>query len=195
MWTASCRSRAGNPNNQIGEKEEVIDAAAMSLSELTDHIEQTHHVYLRSELSRLDEVTEEVASAHGEKDPRLHRVRDTFLALAAELSNHMMKEELILFPMVRQLDASDEVPMFHCGTLANPIRQMEMEHDQAGSALERLRELTDGFTAPEWAGNTYRALLDALTDLERDLHQHIHKENDVLFPRALEMEQRKGATS
>ena len=172
----------------------MIDATAISLGELTDHIEQTHHVYLRSELSRLDEITEKVASIHGEKDPRLHQVRDTFLALAAEISSHMMKEELILFPMVRQLEASDEAPMFHCGTLANPIRQMEVEHDQVGSALERLRELTDGFTAPEWASNTYRALLDALANLERDLHQHIHKENDVLFPRALEMEQRKRAT-
>jgi regulator of cell morphogenesis and NO signaling len=165
----------------------------MSLSELTEHIEQTHHVYLRSELPRLDEMTENVASIYGEKDPRLHRVRDTVLAVAAELSSHMMKEERILFPMVRQLEASDETPMFHCGTLANPIRQMEMEHDQVDSALRHLRELTEGFTAPEWASNTYCSLLDVLAHFERDMYQHIHKENDVLFPRALEMEQRKGA--
>lgn len=172
----------------------MTDTATMPLSELADHIEQTHHVYLRSEFPRLDEVTQKVASVHGDKDPRLHQVRDTFLALAGELSNHMMKEEQILFPMLRQLAASDETPRFHCGMLANPIGQMEMEHEQADSALVRLRELTDGFAIPDWACNSYRDLLDALEHFEQDLHEHIHKENNVLFPRALEMEQRKNAT-
>ena len=173
--------------------EEVIDTAGMSLTELIDHIERTHHAYLRSELSRLDTILEMIASAHGDKDPRLPRVRNTFLALAAELSSHLMKEERILFPLVRQLEASDTVPMFHCGTLANPIRQMQLEHDDLGSALGRLRELTDGFTAPEWASDSHRAVLDALAHLESDTHQHTQKENNVLFPRALEMEQRKSA--
>ena len=171
----------------------AVDAAAMPLTELADHIEQTHHAYLRSEFPRLNGMTDKVASVHGEKEPRLHQVRDTFLALHEELSGHMMKEEQMLFPMVRQLDATATVPDFHCGSIANPIRQMELEHDQAGSALERLRELTDGYTPPDWACNTYRAMLDALTHLEGDLHQHIHKENNVLFPRALEMEALKGA--
>jgi regulator of cell morphogenesis and NO signaling len=171
--------------------EEAVDVAALSLAELADHIEQTHHAFLRSELPRLDAMTEKVASVHGDRQPRLRQVRQTFLALAQELSPHMMKEERILFPMVRQLEASETVPRFHCGTLANPIRQMEFDHDQAGSALERLRELTDGYTAPEWACNTYRAMMDALAQLEGDLHQHIHKENNVLFPRALEMEGKK----
>ena len=174
--------------------EEMVDTAAMSLSELADHIEQTHHAYLRSEFPRLDEITEKVASVHGKTDSRLYRVRDTFQALAEELLSHMMKEERILFPMVRQLEGSNEAPLFHCGTLATIIGQMEKEHDQAGSALESLRELTDGFTPPEWACNTYRVLLDTLDNLERDLHEHIHKENNVLFPRAMEMEERKGAT-
>jgi len=104
-----------------------------------------------------------------------------------------MKEERILFPMIRQLDQSAAAPAFHCGSLANPIRQMESEHDDAGSALERLRNCTDGFTPPEWACNTYRAMLDALAELERDMHQHVHKENNVLFPGAIAMEQRKHA--
>ncbi|MFQ5790463.1 MAG: iron-sulfur cluster repair di-iron protein [Acidobacteriota bacterium] len=176
----------------LGDEEVVVDAAAMPLAELADHIEQTHHAYLRSELPRLNAMTEKVASVHGDKEPRLGELRNAFLALAQELSSHMMKEEQILFPMVRQLDASEAAPMFHCGSLANPIRQMEMEHDHAGSALERQRELTDGYQPPEWACNTYRAMLDALAHLERDLHQHIHKENNVLFPRALEMEREKG---
>ena len=173
-------------------EESVVDAAAMSLTELADHIVETHHSYLRSELPRLAGMTEKVASVHGEKNSRLHQVRETFSALAAELSNHMMKEEQILFPMVRELDVSETTPAFHCGTLANPIRQMESEHDNAGSALAKLRELTDGYTPPDWACNTYLAMLDALAYLEQDLHQHIHKENNVLFPRALELERERG---
>jgi regulator of cell morphogenesis and NO signaling len=170
------------------EEQSSFDPASMSLTDLLDHIEQSHHTYLRSELPRLDKITEKVASVHGEKDSRLLQVRRTFLDLSAELSSHMMKEEQILFPMVRQLEGSEEAPMFHCGALANPIRQMEVEHDGAGFALKTLRNLTDSYVPPEWACNTYRAMLDALAQLERDLHQHIHKENNVLFPRVLEKE-------
>lgn len=169
-------------------KRDAVDAAAMSLSELANHIEQVHHAYLHTELPRVDRMMEKVASVHGEKDPRIPEVRKWFLALAEELSSHMVKEERILFPMIRQLERGEEVPTFHCGTIANPIRQMELEHDRAGLALERLRELTNNYSSPEWACGTYRALLDALAHLERDMHQHIHKENNVLFPRAVEME-------
>lgn len=179
----SAREPAGEP----------IDAAAMSLTELADHIEQTHHSYLRSAFPRLDEMTKKVASAHGARNPNLHQIRETFLALVAELSSHMMKEEEILFPMVRKLEASETAPAFRCGSLANPIRQMESEHVQAGSALEQFRKLTDRYTPPDWACNTYRAMLDALAHLEQDLHLHIHKENNVLFPRALKMESEKRA--
>lgn len=169
-------------------EESVVDAAAMSLTELADHIVETHHDYLRSELPRLAGMTQKVAAVHGEKDPRLSQIKDTFSAMAEELSSHMMKEEQILFPMVRELDVSETTPAFHCGTLANPIQQMESEHDNAGSALAKLHELTDGYTPPDWACNTYLAMLDGLAYLELDLHQHIHKENNVLFPRALAVE-------
>ena len=118
--------------------ESDVDVTALSLTELADHIEQTHHAYLHSEIPRLDEMTEKVASIHGERNPSLHRIREIFLALAAEMSSHMMKEERILFPMIRELDASEMTPAFHCGSLANPIRQMESEHTQAGSALEEI---------------------------------------------------------
>jgi regulator of cell morphogenesis and NO signaling len=168
--------------------EKVVDADAMSLTELADHIEATHHAYLRDELPRLDFMTEKVSRVHGDKEPRLLKVREAFVALRAELEPHMMKEEKILFPMVRQLEASAVRPEFHCGTVANPIRQMEHEHDQAGDALAILREATDDFVPPEWACNTYRAMLDALDQLEGDMHQHIHKENNVLFPKTLEVE-------
>lgn len=100
----------------------------------------------------------------------------------------MMKEERILFPIVRQLEASTERQEFHCGSVANPIRQMEHEHDQAGDALAIMHESTDAYTPPEWACNTYRAMLDSLARLEADMHQHIHKENNVLFPKAIQLE-------
>ncbi len=174
-----------------GLNENVVDADAMSLTELADYIEQTHHAYLRSEFPRLDKMTKRVASVHGEKNPALLEIRDTYSAMSEELLSHLAKEEQILFPMVRQIDASETAPQFHCGSLANPIHQMELEHSEAGSALEKLRELTDDYTPPQWACNTYRAMFDALAELERDLHQHIHKENNILFPRAIKMESEK----
>jgi regulator of cell morphogenesis and NO signaling len=133
-------------------------------------------------------MTEKVSRVHGDKEPRLLQVREAFVALKAELEPHMMKEERILFPIVRQLEASADRPEIHCGSVANPIRQMEHEHDQAGNALAILREATDDFVPPEWACNTYRAMLDSLEKLEADMHQHIHKENNVLFPKAIELE-------
>lgn len=168
--------------------EPVVDAAAMSLTELADHIETTHHAYLREEFPRLDMLTARVASVHGGDDTRLREVRETFLALAGELTSHMMKEEQILFPMIRRLEASNGLPAFHCGSIANPIRQMEIEHHDAGAALERMHTLTDEYTPPTWACNTYRAMLDSLAHLESDMHLHVHKEDNVLYPRALRRE-------
>jgi len=187
-------SRGVDPNELLSQLEQastleddsVVDPASLSLTELADHIEEAHHAFLRSELVRIDEMTDKVVSAHGERDPRLRDIRDTFLALRQELTSHMMKEEEILFPFVRQLEAG-ETPQFGCGSIQNPIRQMEHEHDIAGAALARFRSLTDDYTPPAWACNTVRALFDALAYLERDMHQHIHKENNVLFPRAMEL--------
>jgi regulator of cell morphogenesis and NO signaling len=176
------------------EPESDVPIADLSLTELADHIEQIHHVYLHSELPRLERMTAKVAAVHGDKEPRLHQIKDVFLALSQELATHLMKEEQVLFPMIRQLEASDTLPVFHCGSLANPVRRMEFEHDEAGNALAQLRQLTDDFTPPEWACNTYRAMLDALATFEQDMHQHIHKENNVLFPRAIALEQEKAIT-
>ncbi len=192
-----CREKGIDPENLIVQLEEAslvvlgappVDAAAMSLTELADHIQKQHHGYLRDVLPRLDMLTARVASVHGADDPRLNEVRQTLLGFAAELSSHMMKEEQVLFPMIRQLDASETLPAFHCGSLNNPIRQMELEHHDAGAALERMRALTDEYTPPSWACNTYRAMLDELSHLERDMHQHVHKEDNVLFPRAVKLE-------
>ncbi|MCC6581722.1 MAG: iron-sulfur cluster repair di-iron protein [Phycisphaeraceae bacterium] len=167
-----------------------VDADAMGLAELADHIVQTHHAYLCVELPRLDQMTARVHQVHGDKDSRLADVRDAFVALRQELQSHMMKEEQILFPLIRQMDSATAMPAFHCGSIAHPIRQMEVEHQHAGDALAIMNNATDGYTPPDWACNTYRAMLDGLAQLERDMHQHVHKENNVLFPKALALEAR-----
>lgn len=161
-----------------------LDVTSYSLTELADHIERTHHHYVKSELPRLCEMADRVARKHSWRDERLPDVLETVLGLAAEMFSHMEKEERILFPFVRQIEAGGPT-QFHCGSIANPIRQMEDEHEHAGQAIGRLRELTDGFTPNEEACNTHRALLAGLAEFESDLFRHVHKENNILFPRAL----------
>jgi regulator of cell morphogenesis and NO signaling len=173
--------------------DEYVNAASMSLVQLGDHIEATHHAYLKQELPRLDFLTAKVSTVHGEHDRRLHEIRKTFMQFAGEMSAHMMKEEQVLFPMIRKLESSAGPVALHCGSIANPIRQMENEHHGAGDALEQFRKLTDDYTPPDWACNTYRAMVDALARLERDMHQHVHKEDNVLFPRALQREKQLAA--
>ena len=166
----------------------LVDASALGLAELADHIEQTHHAYLKRELPRIEALTEKVAAAHGQRDPRLVALRKTFLDFQAELVSHMLKEERVLFPMLRLLARSEHPVALHCGSLAHPIRVMECEHDQAAAALARFRQWTDGFTPPPDACGTLQALYHALAELEADMHQHVHKENNVLFPRAVARE-------
>ena len=163
------------------------DARSMTLTELADHIVATHHAYLRNELPRIDHLVGRVTNAHGQKHPEVLQVAAIFASLAEEMNSHMAKEERILFPAIRNLDATGDA-QFHCGTLSGPIGVMEAEHDSAGDALAQFRELTRDYSTPPDVCNTYRALMDALRDLEEDMHQHVHKENNVLFPRALAME-------
>ena len=108
--------------------------------------------------------------------------------MKAELDGHLAKEEMILFPLVRALDGGAQAGSFHCGSVQNPIRVMWMEHDSAGEALVQLRRLTGDYTPPEDACNTFRALYFELAEMERDLHRHIHLENNILFPRAIALE-------
>jgi regulator of cell morphogenesis and NO signaling len=181
-------ARLRESDRRAAQSDSIADVADMTLTDLVDHIEDTHHAYLRKELPRLAELAGKVASRHGERDPRLHRVQQTIAGMSTELWQHMRKEEQCLFPMIRQLELEVQAPWVYCGTIANPIRQMEFEHDDAGAALRRLRELTDDFSPPTWACNTYRVLLVSLAYFERDMHSHVHKENNVLFPNALRME-------
>jgi regulator of cell morphogenesis and NO signaling len=159
-----------------------------TLTDLARHIETTHHAYLKSELPRLDYLTERVFNAHGGRHAELAQLRAVFVAFKEELEQHMQKEERILFPLCRNLECGSPSPDVHCGSIANPIAVMEREHDDAGNALAQMRQLTNDYTPPAGACNTYRAMLSSLAELEADMHQHVHKENNILFPRAIALE-------
>jgi len=146
------------------------------LPSLIEHILLNFHKPLHDSLPRLESMLAQVTEEHLEKDARLSELRSTFGAMKAELESHMMKEEQILFPMI----LSDQ------GAFAGgPISVMEQEHESANAALKKIRELTDGFQAPDGACATWRELLEGLDRLERETHVHIHLENNILFPRAL----------
>lgn len=167
---------------------DTFDAMRATLAELVDHIVSFHHYYLRRELPRLAAHMDKVVTVHGGHHPELIEARDVFLRLKEELRFHMVKEEEVLFPIIKQLDWATDMPEFHCGSVVRPILVMEHEHAEAGVALARLRTLTDGYTPPAGACTTYRVLLAGLAGLEADLHRHIHEENNVLFPRARAVE-------
>ncbi|MCW5979685.1 MAG: iron-sulfur cluster repair di-iron protein [Bryobacteraceae bacterium] len=169
------------------------DWATASLRELISHIVSTHHEYLKLELPRLKQRLQKVLNAHGDKDPEtLQALSRVFLGLWQELDQHMHKEEMILFPAIDRCEQASRngapLPPSPFGSIANPIAVMEREHDSAGQALHQMKELTGGYTLPEYACATYRALNDGLQELEADLHLHIHLENNILFPRVIEME-------
>ncbi len=164
------------------------------LGALIRHIVDTHHTYVKSETPRLEALIAKVCGVHGKNHPELPEVQKVFSGLGAELSMHMMKEENILFPYLTRMEQAIQSghpgirPPF--GTVENPIHMMMMEHDSAGDALRELRRLTSDYAAPADACISYQTLYKALADFEADLHQHIHLENNILFPRAVEMEKR-----
>ncbi|MEX2580250.1 MAG: iron-sulfur cluster repair di-iron protein [Verrucomicrobiales bacterium] len=147
---------------------------------LAEYIVETHHAFLRRELPRLHAMAERVARVHGGHTPSLVEVNEVFGELFLELDSHMRKEEEVLFPVIVAMAEGRSAAM----PLDGPLACLMHEHDDAGRALARLRELTDGHRPPAEACNTYRALFAGLADLEEDLHRHIHLENQVLFPAA-----------
>lgn len=158
-------------------------------TDLVDHLEAVHHRYLDAELGGLAELADKVATVHGARHPELVDVVTTFAELRADLEPHLRKEELVLFPMIRQLDdggdgGGEPLPM----PLAAPVSVMQLEHDRAGELLARLRALTGGYAPPDDACASYESLYGRLAALEADTHLHVHKESNVLFPMVLELE-------
>ena len=163
------------------------------LSSLVAHIRNTHHKYTREELVRLSELLEKVYAVHGKNHPELYEIQSTFSGLAQELTTHMMKEEMVLFPYIVRMEEAviQKEPMLPApfGTVRNPVTMMEHEHDSAGNALRTIRKASKEFLTPADACVSYQTLYRALEAFEADLHQHIHLENNILFPRAIAMEQ------
>jgi regulator of cell morphogenesis and NO signaling len=163
------------------------------LSELADHILDKHHVFMWEQLPRLDGLLAKVEKAHTEHHSEmLAQLRSHYSTLRTELESHLTKEEQILFPLIKQTDAyvngNGAKPVAHCGSVANPIRQMEFEHDEAGKELVAMRKLTDGYLLPPDACPTFAALYEGLAAMEDDLHEHIHLENNILFPKSMAQE-------
>ncbi len=152
---------------------------------LADHIVATHHEYLHAELPLLDALADRVLTVHGDRHPELAEVCRLVAAVRADLEPHLMKEERVLFPALHALAAGQRE--FGFGSVANPIRMMILEHDRAGELLAQLRDATDGYAVPADGCASYRSLYERLDALEADTHVHIHKENHVLFPRALQL--------
>jgi len=187
---AACRARGIAPEplledlSQADAKRtsEGRDWNSAPLQDLIVHVVSRHHSYVKAELPRILELFTKVVAAHGAREPRLVKAKEVYDVLKEELDAHLMKEEMILFPAIARLEtganAGAPFPIEH------PIARMEYEHESAGRALEQMRHLTFDFHIPDEACNTYRALFAALIELETDLHQHIHLENNILFPRA-----------
>jgi regulator of cell morphogenesis and NO signaling len=164
------------------------DWRAASLTDLTDHIVAEHHAFMKRELPRLGDLLAKVLAAHGERHPELRDVARVYRGLRDEIEAHLGKEEQVLFPLIQQMERTGEAGRAHCGSVENPIAVMEREHASAGEALATLRRLTGGYAMPADGCATYRALLEGLAAMERDLHEHIHKENNILHPRAARLE-------
>lgn len=160
---------------------EELDLATVDVAALATHIVERHHAYLRAELPGLDSLVQRVARVHGGSNPRLHEVDRTYSALATALTQHMNEEERDVFPICLSPGSGVEA----IERLRDAIISMESDHDDVAQGLERLRELTEGYAVPADACTSYRAMLQRLEGLERDVHLHVHKENNVLFPRAL----------
>jgi regulator of cell morphogenesis and NO signaling len=169
------------------------DFGSMKLEALMDHIVGTHHVFTAAELERLAPLLAKVRSKHERNHPELADVAYAFDKLVLDLLPHMRKEEQVLFPYIAALEhavrdgRSVELPPFV--TVRNPIRCMTQEHEAAGDLLREIRAATGNFELPEDACMSFRALYEGLEELERDLHQHIHLENNILFPSAAGLEE------
>jgi regulator of cell morphogenesis and NO signaling len=174
--------------------EDDADVTRWPLDRLIDHIVETHHAYVRRALPAIARHLAKLQQVHGERHPELARIARVFDEVSDELSQHLLKEEQVLFPYVRDLgerEGDGEAcggMMSPFGTVENPIRMMEREHREAADALRIIRELTHEYVAPHDGCGTYQVCMAELAEFERDLHHHVHLENNVLFPRAVALE-------
>lgn len=177
---------------EMEDKDRGIDWQNRSMTALVDHIVAEHHVFTREELVRIERLLDKVVSRHGANHPELTTLSVQFFQLKQELLPHMLKEEQVLFPYLERLEAAVQTarevqpPFF--ATVLNPVRMMRNDHEVAGELLARIRETTGNFTLPPDGCASFDALYQGLREFEADLHQHIHLENNILFPKAIATE-------
>jgi regulator of cell morphogenesis and NO signaling len=171
---------------------EVRAWEAESMTDLAAHIVDTHHFFTKQELERIEQILDKVCTRHGANHPELLRLRTLFETLKQDLLPHMLKEEQVLFPFIARMEEAIgeglAVPPPFFVTVQNPVRMMTQEHDTAGDLLREMRAAANNYVAPPDACISFQTLYQALAEFEADLHQHIHLENNILFPRAVMME-------
>lgn len=187
---AALEAAAHNENAQLK------DWTNESLTSLTQYIVRTHHAYCKSELPRLSGLAARVVNRHGGTNPELSTIQSKLAQLADELIDHLAEEEVAVFPMIAQLEASSasksaEIDEAHT-SIGIPLASLIEEHDHAGVLLAEIRSLSSDFVTPEYGCTTYHTFFDGLREFERDLHRHVHLENNILFPRAIKLESVQG---
>ena len=195
-WADACTEKGVDPQRVSDELEVALASGAetprfnaWTLDFLIDYIVSNHHAYVRQAIDTLLTHTRKVADVHGENHPEAREIATVFEGVAAEMITHMAKEEQVLFPYITALvtaaKGGQAPPPAHFGSVANPIRMMEREHESAGSAMATIRRLSHDYTPPADACTTYRVTYKELHEFEADLHRHVHLENNILFPKAL----------
>ncbi|MBK9792103.1 MAG: iron-sulfur cluster repair di-iron protein [Sphingobacteriales bacterium] len=170
----------------------IIDFNAWDLDLLADYIEKKHHRYVEGSMPVLLQYLNKLCKVHGPQHPELFEINKEFTECAAALTAHMKKEELVLFPYIRKMVKTtishQEISTPHFGTVQNPVHMMMHEHDTEGERFRRIAQLSNDYTPPADACNTYRVTYNLLNEFENDLHTHIHLENNILFPKAIQLE-------
>lgn len=168
------------------------DYDSWPLDRLADHIENKHHRYVEKQIPILQQFLDKLCKVHGQRHPELFGIADHFKQSSGELAKHMKKEELILFPFIRKMqlarEQNESLNRPHFGTVINPVEMMEHEHEAEGERFRKIAVLSNNYTPPADACNTYRVAFAMLEEFEQDLHLHIHLENNILFPKAIQME-------
>ena len=171
------------------EKTKQMPFTEMTEAQLVNHIVTTHHYYVKNTMPVIAGHLDKIATKHGDSFPYMLRVKELFEIIYKEMDLHMKKEETILFPRIEEIEKSGgQADLFPAGYISGPIAMMEHEHDSAGNALRAMRQGSNGYSAPTNSCISYQTLYNALAAFETDLHQHIHLENNILFPRAVAME-------
>ncbi|MAP80825.1 MAG: iron-sulfur cluster repair di-iron protein [Aequorivita sp.] len=197
--TKACEKANINPEILITELENLSNSPdrasnynSWKLDFLTDHIINVHHQYVEENSPLLLQYAKRVNHVHGHHYTELGKIESLVIKVVQELASHMKKEELILFPFIKKLVMAErnneKMPVAHFGAAENPIKMMEDEHEEAGELLREIAKLSNNYTPPEGACNTYRAFFAKLEEFEQDLHHHVHLENNILFPKTLKLE-------